>query len=284
VRLVQGSHIVVRKLYDNDRAYIFQNSDGRIVFAIPYQDDFTLIGTTDRDYEGDPAKVKASDDEIAYLCASVSEYMAKPVTPRDVVWTYSGVRPLYDDGASEAKAATREYAFELDTPGGVPLLSVYGGKITTHRRLAEEALEKLSPYLKGTKAREGWTAKASLPGGDMNVSAVAALTANLMRSYSFLTPAHANRLAHAYGTRAAKVLGTAKAMADLGRDFGATLTESEVRYLISCEWACTAEDVVWRRSKLGLRMSAAEIAALDGWLAAQRTKTGLLPQNAQARS
>jgi glycerol-3-phosphate dehydrogenase len=284
VRLVQGSHIVVRKLYDNDRAYIFQNSDGRIVFAIPYQDDFTLIGTTDRDYEGDPAKVKASDDEIAYLCASVSEYMAKPVTPRDVVWTYSGVRPLYDDGASEAKAATREYAFELDTPGGVPLLSVYGGKITTHRRLAEEALEKLSPYLKGTKAREGWTAKASLPGGDMNVSAVAALTADLMRSYSFLTPAHANRLAHAYGTRAAKVLGTAKSMADLGRDFGATLTESEVRYLISCEWACTAEDVVWRRSKLGLRMSAAEIAALDDRLAAQRTKTGLLPQNAQARS
>ncbi|WP_439924330.1 glycerol-3-phosphate dehydrogenase [Nitrobacter sp. JJSN] len=282
VRLVQGSHIVVRKLYDHDRAYIFQNSDGRIVFAIPYQDDFTLIGTTDRDYDGDPAKVKATDEEIAYLCASVSEYLAKPVKPEDVVWTYAGVRPLYDDGASEAKAATREYAFELDTPGGVPLLSVYGGKITTHRRLAEEALEKLSPYLKGTKAREGWTAKAPLPGGDMNVSAVAALTADLLRCYPFLTLAHANRLAHAYGTRAAKVLGAAKSMADLGRGFGGTLTEREVRYLISDEWACTAEDVVWRRSKLGLRMSSADIAALDEWIATQRI-TARPKQNAGAR-
>jgi glycerol-3-phosphate dehydrogenase len=152
------------------------------------------------------------------------------------------------------------------------LLSVYGGKITTHRRLAEEALEKLSSYLKGTKAREGWTAKAPLPGGDMDVSAVAALTADLMRSYPFLTPAHANRLAHAYGTRAVEVLGAAKSMADLGRDFGATLTESEVRYLVSDEWACTAADIVWRRSKLGLRMSATEIAALDDWLAAQRCR------------
>jgi glycerol-3-phosphate dehydrogenase len=283
VRLVQGSHIVVRKLYDHDRAYIFQNSDGRIVFAIPYQDDFTLIGTTDRDYDGDPARVKASDEEIAYLCASVSEYLAKPVKPQDVVWTYAGVRPLYDDGASEAKAATREYAFELDAPGGTPLLSVYGGKITTHRRLAEEALEKLSPYLKGTKAREGWTAKAPLPGGDMSVSAVAALTVELMRDYPYLVPAHANRLAHAYGTRAAKVLGAAKSMADLGRGFGGTLTEREVRYLISYEWACTADDVVWRRSKLGLRMSAAEIAALDDWLAEQRTQAGRPRQEAEAR-
>src|SRR6202044_535142 len=145
VRLVQGSHIVVPKLYAHDRAYMFQNSDGRIVFVIPYQDDFTLIGTTDRDYVGDPAKVKASTEEIKYLCDSVSEYLAKPVKPEDVVWTYAGVRPLYDDGASEAKAATREYVLELDTPGGAPLLSIYGGKITTYRRLAEEALERLSP-------------------------------------------------------------------------------------------------------------------------------------------
>jgi glycerol-3-phosphate dehydrogenase len=284
VRLVQGSHIVVRKLYDHDRAYIFQNSDGRIVFAIPYQDDFTLIGTTDRDYDGDPAKVKATDEEIAYLCASVSEYLAKPVTPEDVVWTYAGVRPLYDDGASEAKAATREYAFELDTPGGAPLLSIYGGKITTYRRLAEEALEKLSPYLKGVRAREGWTAAAPLPGGDMDVSAVAALTAELVRDYPFLTPAHAGRLAHAYGTRAAKTLGPAKSMADLGRNFGTTLTESEVRYLIANEWACTAEDIVWRRSKLGLRLSAAEVAALGEWLGAQRAQAGPPAREAGARS
>jgi len=270
VRLVQGSHIVVRKLYAHDRAYMFQNSDGRIVFVIPYQDDFTLIGTTDRDFDGDPAKVKASAEEIKYLCNSVSEYLAHPVTPGDVVWTYAGVRPLYDDGASEAKAATREYVFELDTPGGAPLLSIYGGKITTYRRLAEEALERLLPYLRSAIAREGWTAKSPLPGGDMDVSAISALSAELARNYPFLSPAHANRLAHAYGTRAAKLLGNAKSMADLGQPFGATLTEREVSYLMSVEWAMTAEDIVWRRSKLGLRLSAAEIAAIDDWIAAHR--------------
>ncbi len=270
VRLVQGSHIVVRKLYAHDRAYMFQNSDGRIVFVIPYQDDFTLIGTTDRDYTGDPAKVKASTEEIEYLCASVSEYLAKPVKPEDVVWTYSGVRPLYDDGASEAKAATRDYVFELDTPGGAPLLSIYGGKITTYRRLAEEALERLSPYLRSAIAREGWTAQSPLPGGDMDVSAIPALTAELVRNYPFLTPVHANRLAHAYGTRATKWLGNAKSLADLGQSFGATLTEREVRYLMASEWALTSEDIVWRRSKLGLRLSAAEIAAIDDWIAAHR--------------
>ena len=268
VRLVQGSHIVVRKLYAHDRAYMFQNSDGRIVFVIPYQDDFTLIGTTDRDYEGDPAKVKASSEEIKYLCDSVSEYLAKPVKPDDVVWTYSGVRPLYDDGASEAKAATRDYVFELDTPGGAPLMSIYGGKITTYRRLAEEALQRLSPYLRSSKAREGWTAKSPLPGGDLDVSAIAALSAELVRLYPFLTPAHANRLAPAYGTRATKWLGQAKSLADLGQCFGATLTEAEVRYLMSSEWACTADDIVWRRSKLGLRLSSAEIAAIDDWIEA----------------
>jgi glycerol-3-phosphate dehydrogenase len=271
VRLVQGSHIVVRKLYEHDRAYMFQNSDGRIVFVIPYQDDFTLIGTTDRDYDGDPSKVKASGEEIQYLCDSVSEYLAKPVRPEDVVWTYAGVRPLYDDGAGEARAATREYVFELDTPGGAPLLSIYGGKITTHRRLAEEALEKLGPYLNGIKAREGWTGKTPLPGGDMDVSAVAALSAELARHYPFLSSAHANRLAHAYGTRASRLLGPAKSMADLGQSFGASLTEAEVRYLMQTEWACTAEDIVWRRSKLGLRLSVAEIAAIDDWISAHHS-------------
>jgi glycerol-3-phosphate dehydrogenase len=268
VRLVQGSHIVVEKLYDHDRAYMFQNSDGRIVFVIPYQDDFTLIGTTDRDYDGDPAQVKATPDEISYLCDSVREYLARPVTPADVVWSYAGVRPLYDDGASEARAATRDYVFELDTPGGAPLLSIYGGKITTYRRLAEAALEKLSPWLNGIAAQQGWTAKSALPGGDLDVSAVGALSAELARSYPFLSPSHAGRLAHAYGTRAVKVLGNAKTMADLGQAFGATLTESEVRYLITAEWACTADDIVWRRSKLGLRLSATEVSAIDDWIAA----------------
>lgn len=271
VRLVQGSHIVVPQLYAHDRAYMFQNADGRIVFVIPYQDDFTLIGTTDRDYDGDPAKVKATTEEIEYLCTSVSEYLAKPVKPSDVVWSYAGVRPLYDDGASEAKAATRDYVFELDTPGGAPLLSIYGGKITTYRRLAEEALERLAPYLNSSKAKEGWTATAALPGGDMDVSAVVALTAELMREHPFLSHEHADRLAHAYGTRATKLLGSATSMSDLGQSFGATLTEAEVRYLMNNEWAVTAEDVVWRRSKLGLRLSPAEIEALDDWMAAHRS-------------
>ncbi len=274
VRLVQGSHIVVRKLYAHDRAYMFQNSDGRIVFVIPYQDDFTLIGTTDRDFDGDPSKVKASTEEIKYLCDSVSEYLAKPVSPEDVVWTFAGVRPLYDDGASEAKAATRDYVFELDAPGGAPLLSIYGGKITTYRRLAEEALERLAPYLGNSKAKEGWTGKSPLPGGDMDVSAVAALTAELMRNHPFLTQAHASRLAHAYGTRARKLLANAKSLADLGHSFGAGLTESEVRYLMASEWARTAEDVVWRRTKLGLRLSTGEIAALEEWIAANHVPSG----------
>jgi glycerol-3-phosphate dehydrogenase len=284
VRLVQGSHIVVPKLYAHDRAYMFQNSDGRIVFAIPYQTDFTLIGTTDRDFVGDPSKVTASSEEIKYLCDSVSEYLAKPVRPEDVVWTYAGVRPLYDDGASEAKAATRDYVFELDTPGGAPLLSIYGGKITTYRRLAEEALERLSPYLRSAKAREGWTAKSPLPGGDLDVSAVAALTAEVQRNYPFLAPAHADRLVHAYGTRAVKLLGTAKSMADLGQSFGATLTEKEIKYLMSLEWALTAEDIVWRRSKLGLRLTADQIAAIDTWIAANAVSVQGSLREARGRS
>lgn len=270
VRLVQGSHIVVPRLYQHDRAYTFQNGDGRVVFVIPFQNDFTLIGTTDRDYDGDPAKVKASPEEIAYLCQSVNDYLAKQVKPDDVVWAYAGVRPLYDDGASEAKAATRDYVFEFDTPGGLPLLSIFGGKITTYRRLAEEALERLSPYLHATKKPAGWTATAPLPGGDLDVSAVPALAEELRRNNSFLSQSLALRMAHAYGTRASTVLGDASSAADLGQLFGDTLTEREVRYLVSHEFARTAEDIVWRRSKLGLRLSADEVKALDDWIFAHR--------------
>jgi glycerol-3-phosphate dehydrogenase len=214
--------------------------------------------------------VKATPEEISYLCDAVSAYFAKPVKPADVVWTFSGVRPLYDDGASEAKAATRDYVFELDTPGGAPLLSIYGGKITTYRRLSEEALEKLAPYLKGVKAKQGWTATQPLPGGDFPVNGVAKLAADLTRDYPFLAPAHANRLAQAYGTRARDLLGAATSLADLGRDFGATLTEAEVRYLIDREWACSADDIVWRRSKLGLRLPPSALAAIDQWITAYR--------------
>ena len=270
VRLVQGSHIVVPRLYDHDRAYTFQNGDGRIVFVIPFREDFTLIGTTDRDYEGDPSKVKASPEEIAYLCQSVNDYFAKPVKPEDVVWAYAGVRPLYDDGASEAKAATRDYVFEFDAPGGLPLLSIFGGKITTYRRLSEEALERLEKYLPGKAKPAGWTGTKPLPGGDFGVAALPSLADDLIRNHPFLSRPFALRLAHAYGTRVGKVLGDATSADELGHSFGDTLTEREVRYLIAHEFALTAEDIVWRRSKLGLRLSAAEVKALDAWIEAHR--------------
>ena len=271
VRLVQGSHIVVRKLYAHDRAYMFQNDDGRIVFVIPYENDFTLIGTTDRDYEGDPARVEITKDEINYLCESVSGYLARPVTPADVVWTYAGVRPLYDDGASEAKAATRDYVFELDAADNLPLLSIFGGKITTYRRLAEEALERLQSFLpESQRARAGWTAASRLPGGDFDVRGLPDLASDFHREWPFIAQDHALRLARSYGTRARDILKGATSFADLGRHFGATLTEAEVRFVMATEWAQTADDMLWRRSKLGLRLTPAEAEALDAWMRTER--------------
>ncbi|MBN9603452.1 MAG: glycerol-3-phosphate dehydrogenase [Afipia felis] len=267
LRLVQGSHIVVPRLYAHDRAYTFQHGDGRVIFVIPYQDDFTLIGTTDRDYEGDPSKVRATQEEIDYLCASASEYLATSVKPSDVVWSYSGVRPLYDDHASEARTATRDYVFELDVPDGLPVLSVFGGKITTYRKLAEHALEKLAPYLRSGGAP--WTGAAALPGGDFAAGDLDALVEQLLRDYPFLPKRHALRLVRAYGTHARRLLGRAASLAELGRDFGQTLTEREVRYLMAHEFAQTAEDVVWRRSKLGLRLTKQQVAELDEWMGAQ---------------
>jgi glycerol-3-phosphate dehydrogenase len=266
VRLVQGSHIVVRRLYDHDRCYIFQNADGRVMFAIPYEGDFTLIGTTDRDYEGDPSQVRATPQEIAYLCTAASENFARAVTPDQVVWAFSGVRSLYDDGASEAKAATRDYVLDLDASvATAPLLSVFGGKITTYRRLAEAALKKLAPYLPAAGAP--WTAGAPLPGGDFPVEGRAELARSLAARYGFLDARAAARLASTYGVLATDVLGDAQSRADLGRAFGADLSEAEVRYLMAREWARDAEDVLWRRTKLGLRVSPAEAAELEAFMA-----------------
>jgi glycerol-3-phosphate dehydrogenase len=268
---VQGSHIVVRKLYDDDRCYIFQNADNRIVFVIPFEQNFTLIGTTDHDYAGDPAAVEASPEEIDYLCRSASEYLAASVTPADVVWTYSGVRPLYDDGASEAQAATRDYVLELDEQAGAPILTIFGGKITTYRRLAQHALDKLAPYI-GAAMRDKsvWTGAAALPGGDFPVLGFEPLVSNLIRDYPWLDPAQARRLARAYGTKAREILGTTTCAADLGRDFGAGLSEAEIVYLMRSEWAEEAADIVWRRSKLGLRLAKAQVAALDLFMAERR--------------
>jgi len=269
VRMVQGSHIVVKRIFDHDRCYIFQNADNRIIFAIPYERDFTLIGTTDRDYEGDPANVKATPEEIDYLCKAASEYFARPITRADLVWDYSGVRPLYDDGASAAQAATRDYVLVLDEEEGAPLLSIFGGKITTYRRLAEHALEKLEAHLPGAKARRGWSGREPLPGGDFPVDAFDAEVRALSQAYPWLDKSHARRLVRAYGTRARKLVGGARSLGEMGRLFGATLTEAEVTYLMDEEFARRAEDVLWRRSKLGLRLSKDEAAALDQFMVAR---------------
>ena len=268
VRLVKGSHIVVPKLYAHDRCYFFQNSDRRIFFAIPYERDFTLIGTTDLDYVGDPVEATASVDEIAYLCAGANEYFKVPVAPDAVRWSYSGVRSLYDDGASEAQAATRDYVLDLDAPPGSPaLLSVFGGKITTYRRLAESVLKKLAAHLPTPAGKpEGWTGKTALPGGDFGAQDFERQVNQTRQLYPFLDEAFARRITRAYGSLAANVLGAASSLQDFGRNFGADLTEREVHYLVRREWAMTAADIAWRRTKLGLRLSEAQMTEIDSYL------------------
>ncbi|MGB6466912.1 MAG: glycerol-3-phosphate dehydrogenase, partial [Xanthobacteraceae bacterium] len=265
LRLDKGSHIVVRRLYDHDRAYIFQASDSRVVFAIPFQHDFTLIGTTDRSFAGDPATVLPTGEEIDYLCGVVNEYFRTAIGAADVVWAYAGVRSLYDDGARKAQDIGRDYTLKFDERfGEAPLLTVYGGKITTYRRLAEEALARLSHFFPRSRP---WTAKSPLPGGDFVYDGVDTLIERTQRTWRFLTAEHARRLVNAYGTRVDRVLGTATGLDDLGMRFGADLTAAEVRYLMTKEWAQTADDVLWRRSKLGLRLTADQAARLDRFMA-----------------
>jgi glycerol-3-phosphate dehydrogenase len=267
IRLVKGSHIVVPKLFDHDRAYIFQNADRRIVFAIPYERDFTLIGTTDLDYEGDPGTPHATPSEIDYLCSAASDYFRKPVDAASITWTYSGVRPLYDDGASEAQAASRDYVLRVDGGTGTPpLLNIYGGKITTYRRLAEAALEKLAPFF--SAIGEPWTAGVQLPGGDFAAARFAAEVEGVLSVCPGCSTALATRLVRAYGTRAQMIVGDAGGRTGLGESFGGDLTEREVTYLMQHEWARSAEDVLWRRSKLGLRLSSEQAARLHAWMQA----------------
>ncbi len=263
VRLVRGSHIVVPKIFEHEQPYILQGRDGRIVFAIPYEEDFTLIGTTDVDHEGEPSRAACSESETAYLCDFVSSYFKTPVTPEDVVWSYSGVRPLYDDGASSATAATRDYVLSLNMDAA-PLLNIFGGKITTYRVLAQEALAKLG-------YEKQWTAGVSLPGGDFPWDGVEALIAKLRADYAFIPEAWATRMIRTYGTKAWDILGQATCAADLGHDFGATLTEAELSWLVEQEFARTGEDVLWRRTKLGLRLTQSQIQAVDAWMTAHGT-------------
>jgi glycerol-3-phosphate dehydrogenase len=278
VRLVQGSHIVVPRLFDHDRAYMFQNLDRRIVFAIPYEGAYTLIGTTERDFASDPACVAATPEEIVYLCSAASFYFDRPIAPADVVWSFSGVRPLHGDHVRDPDAATRDYVLELDAaPERAALLSIFGGKITTYRRLAEAALDRLAPHLPpAARQRAGWTRWAPLPGGDFAVDGLAALANALSAEYPFLAPAHVSRLATTYGTRAKAILAGVRTPADLGISFGATLTQAELRYLMTREWAQTADDVLWRRTKLGLAVTADEVARIARFMAGVRAS----PQDA----
>jgi glycerol-3-phosphate dehydrogenase len=262
MRLVQGSHIVTRKLYSGDQAYILQNIDGRIVFVIPYEQEFTLIGTTDVPYEAPPGPVTISDSERDYLLSVVNHYWRLPVTREEIIHSYSGLRPLYDDGALNASVVTRDYAFDLDVADGrAPALSIFGGKLTTSRRLAEHAVDQLSHFF--THAEPAWTKDAKLPGGERVFEDV---YKSLRRQAPFLSEQETWRLARAYGARADRILNNAKNKQDLGRDFGCGLFEAEVNYLIEYEWARCAADILWRRSKLGLRMSASQQQALSAFM------------------
>ncbi len=265
LRLVKGGHIIVPRLYDHPCPYILQNTDRRVVFVIPYEHKFSLIGTTDVDYTDEPSLADIADDEIDYLCRAVSRYFRRSLTPNKVEWTYAGVRPLYDDASGDVSTITRDYVFDLDEPeDDAPLLSVFGGKITTYRKLAEHALEQLRPAMRFTG--RAWTASAPLPGGDLPDADFDAFLAGLHTEQAWLPPELARRYARAYGSRVAALLDGARDLRDLGEPLGDGLYEAEVDYLVRNEWARTAEDILFRRSKLGLHVSDETAARLRAWL------------------
>ena len=264
-RLVKGTHIVVRRLFEHDRGYLLQAADRRVVFALPFAQDYTLIGTTDENFVGDVNAPAPEPDEILYLCRVVNGYFRDQLTPGDVAWAFAGVRSLYDDGANKPEDVTRDYVLTLDTSDGeAPLLSVYGGKITTYRRLAEAAMARLAPFLGASPA---WTSGTTLPGGDFPPEGLDALVADTRKRWPFLEDGHVRRLVRAYGRRAERILNGAKSIDDLGPRFAGDLTGAEVRYLVENEWARSAEDILWRRSKLGLKGTQEESAALDDFIA-----------------
>jgi glycerol-3-phosphate dehydrogenase len=264
VRLVRGSHIVTKRLYDHDKCYFFQGEDGRIIFSIPYEQDFTLIGTTDADHASFEERPVCSDEERDYLLAFANNYFKAQLSADDVVWTYSGVRPLYNDGASSATAATRDYVLRVNTDGGAPILNVFGGKITTYRRLAESALEKIGEHFPNLP--EKWTAGVALAGGDFDALGVERLLTKIKSQYPFLSGRDALRLLRTYGTEVFDIFKAAKTPEDLGKDFGAGITEAELDWAKEKEWVQTAEDFLWRRTKLGLRLTASEIDQIDAFL------------------
>lgn len=262
LRLVKGSHLVFPKLYEGRHAYIFQNRDNRIVFAIPYEHEFTLVGTTDVLFTGDPDEVTISDEEARYICDAVNEYLRHDVSPEDAVWSYSGVRPLYDDHKSDNSTVTRDYVFDLEQEGGAPILSIFGGKITTYRKLAEHALQKL-----GLADGPGWTGETPLPGGKIDPARFDTFFADSMARFPWFGPEGVRRLCRAYGTRIERVLGKANGLEDLGQHMGGDLYEAELDYLAEVEFARTAEDALWRRSKLGLHLDKEAQARVEHWFA-----------------
>jgi glycerol-3-phosphate dehydrogenase len=264
VRLVKGSHIVMNRLYQGDHAYALQHTDRRLVFVIPYLDDYTLIGTTDVPWRGVPGAVTIDPAETEYLCQVVNRSFERQIGPADVVWSFAGIRALQDDGEAKASAVTRDYVLELDAAGGAPILSVIGGKITTYRRLSELALERLAPYL--GPMREPWTSSAPLPGGDFPGGDVDAFIALLRRRWPFLGNAESRRLAGAYGTRCLQLLELVHSRADMGEEFGGGMTRIEVDYLVREEWARSAEDIAWRHSKSGLSATAADLQRLRDYV------------------
>ncbi|SEM92248.1 homodimeric glycerol 3-phosphate dehydrogenase (quinone) [Halomonas caseinilytica] len=266
VRMIQGSHLIVPRRNADERAFILQNTDQRIVFVLPYEEDFSLIGTTDRRYQGDPSRVEASEEEIDYLLDVVNDHFATPLTRQDVLRTFSGVRPLCDDESADPSAMTRDYTLDLDDSSGAPLLSVFGGKITTYRKLAEAALDALTPHFPGMSG--SWTESAALPGGDIDDQA--SFAARLETDYPFLGKAQAQRFARSYGTLCLAFLDGARSIEDLGESFGAGLTAAEVDYLVEHEWARRPEDILWRRTKLALRLTPDQQQRLAEYLARDR--------------
>jgi glycerol-3-phosphate dehydrogenase len=265
VRLIKGSHIVVRRRFEHDSGYVFQAADGRVVFALPFAEEFTLIGTTDENFVGDLKSPAPDPDEINYLCDAVNQYFRDKVTPDELVWSFAGVRALYDDGADKPEDVTRDYELVLDEPfREAPLLTIYGGKITTHRKLAEAAMEKIGKFFEG---RPPWTAGSTLPGGEFAPDGFYALVAETIGRWPFLSEPHARRLVRAYGRRAERILKDAQSMDELGPRFTGDLTGAELRYMVEHEWAQTAEDVLWRRSKLGLTSTSEERTAISQFIA-----------------
>ena len=271
VRLVKGSHIIVPRLFEHRFAYLFQNADRRVVFALPYERQFTLIGTTDLDYAGDPASPRIEAAEVEYLCATPNRYFRQQITRADVRWSYSGVRPLLADESRDASGVTRDYALDIEDREA-PLLSVFGGKITTYRRLAEDAVNLLAPLL-GARAPP-WTVNATLPGGDLPQGSFAVFLRTIERRYPWIPARLQQRYAHAYGTRLHRLLGAAARLADLGPELLPGLFAREVEYLCREEFACSAEDILWRRSKLGLHLLGTDLAPLERWLAAHAGRPG----------